>query len=501
MGAVGTRAVCEDLARQGHALIELERGSLDTKLWKDVKRKRVRIPDLVCQRCGTRVESRAKTKPELSMSHSATDAMRAWDFGMVDSDWIALPVCEAVAEKDWSSGRLGSESSYWHERNWVRWKAKPRINYFEVRTFRSIPFTKVATKGVTEGSETAVAWDAVFSARTGTVVAREGQRLTVARDGDGHRHTRAIPPALGIHVQPGQPVLENQVIASEVTPITGAAQACPDALPANHIANLLVSRERTQRFTGVKLARVRHEDGFCDLAAELAADPEEDVYIRLEAVSYLVSVCGKSARLSFGEYLNSTDDQTRLEAVIAVGESATPDAVEFLSEILDDHRAPYFLRSAAAWGLSRVGGENAVARLVRAFADVDQSIREEALEGMIAVGGPALPLLLGGLKGVSSEIAAGCAEALRQQGSSTPDVVARIVADVQGLPQAQWSVWLLGQLPREQVAPAIASLQTQAPELHYAVTLLWTFVESWIAKRWELRPGFAFPGIDPAYEV
>jgi hypothetical protein len=62
-------------------------------------------------------------------------------------------------------------------------------------------------------------------------------------------------------------------------------------------------------------------------------------------------------------------------------------------------------------------------------------------------------------------------------------------------------VWLLGHLPREQVAPAIAGLQTQAPELHYAVTLLWTFVESWIAKHWELRPGFSFPGIDPAYEV
>jgi hypothetical protein len=501
MGAVGTRAVCEDLALQGHALIELERGSLDTKLWKDVKRKRVRIPDLVCQRCGIRVESRAKTKPELSMSHSVTDASRAWDFGMVDSDWVAFPVCAAATAQDWSNGRLGPESSYWHERNWVKWEAKPRINYFEVRTFRSIPFTKVATKGVTEGSETAVAWDAVFSTRTGTVVAREGQRLTVARDGDGHRHTRAIPPALGIYVEPGQPVTENQVIASKVTPITEAAQACPSVLPANHIANLLMSRERTQRFTGVKLARVRHEDEFCDLAAQLAADREEDVYIRLEAVSYLVSVGGRPARSSFAEYLYSTDDQTRLEAVIAVGESATPEAVEFLSELLDDHHMPYFLRSAAAWGLSRVGGEHAIARLVRAFADMDQSIREEALEGMIAIGGPALPLLLGGLKGVSSEIAAGCAEALRQQGTFSPEVVARIVTDVQRLPQAQWSVWLLGHLPREQVAPAIAGLQTQAPELHYAVTLLWTFVESWIAKHWELRPGFSFPGIDPAYEV
>ena len=65
VGAVGTRAVAADLAQQGHDMVELERGSTDTKLWKDVKRKRVRIPDLVCRRCGLRIESRAKVKAEL----------------------------------------------------------------------------------------------------------------------------------------------------------------------------------------------------------------------------------------------------------------------------------------------------------------------------------------------------------------------------------------------------------------------------------------------------
>ncbi len=71
-------------------MVELERGSLDTKLWKDVKRKRVRIPDLVCVNCGLRVESRAKAKAELTMSHSESDAERAWDFGMVDSDYVGV---------------------------------------------------------------------------------------------------------------------------------------------------------------------------------------------------------------------------------------------------------------------------------------------------------------------------------------------------------------------------------------------------------------------------
>jgi hypothetical protein len=31
-------------------------------------------------------------------------------------------------------------------------------------------------------------------------------------------------------------------------------------------------------------------------------------------------------------------------------------------------------------------------------------------------------------------------------------------------------------------------LQADKPELHYAISLLWSFVESWIARHWELRP-------------
>ena len=150
-------------------MVELERGSTETKLWKEVKRKRVRIPDLVCTRCGQRAESRAKTKAELSMSHSLTDQERAWDFGMVEGDYIGFPVCEAIDEKYWSAGRLQSEASYWHERNWVRWQLKGKINYFRVATFRGSPHTKVSTKGVTEGSETSVSWNTVFCSRDGAI--------------------------------------------------------------------------------------------------------------------------------------------------------------------------------------------------------------------------------------------------------------------------------------------------------------------------------------------
>ena len=197
-------------------MAELERGSTDTKLWKDVKRKRVRIPDLVCLRCGLRIESRAKTKADLSMSHSPMDEARVWDFGMVDSDVVAFPVCEANDESYWSLGRLDAVESYWHERNWVKWRTSGVINYFRVGSFRSTPPSGSSTKGVTEGSETSISWKAAFSTRSGTVEAVGPGTVKIRRASDDHRYTWRIGADQSIRVKAGQTVRVNQAIASSV---------------------------------------------------------------------------------------------------------------------------------------------------------------------------------------------------------------------------------------------------------------------------------------------
>lgn len=178
----------------GHNFVELERGSTDSKLWKDVKRKRVRIPDLVCLRCGQRIESRAKTKNELAMSHSE-QAERTWDFGMVPQDWIAFPVCEPVRETERTTGRLADSSSYWHERNWVQWAVSGYINYFSVEAFRSRLHARSRTKGVTEGTENFISWDATFSSRNGPVLAvnKTTGKVKIALEDGSRPYTWTIP--------------------------------------------------------------------------------------------------------------------------------------------------------------------------------------------------------------------------------------------------------------------------------------------------------------------
>ncbi|HUE83653.1 MAG TPA: hypothetical protein VMM84_16250, partial [Pyrinomonadaceae bacterium] len=131
----------------------------------------------------------------------------------------------------------------------------------------------------------------------------------------------------------------------------------------------------------------------------------------------------------------------------------------------------------------------------------DVKIREEALEGIVAIGGPAISILLAGLEETNSEIVAGCAEALRQQQPLEEEALLRVVNHLRQESPSEWVVWLLGHLSREQVAAAIADVQKSAPELHYAISVLWSFVDSWIARKWELNPGTAFPLAEEAENV
>ena len=72
MGAVGTHRAFEHLRDQGHNPLELERGSMSFKIWKNIKIKRIRVPNILCIACGRRVKSRAKTTFEISMSQMRT---------------------------------------------------------------------------------------------------------------------------------------------------------------------------------------------------------------------------------------------------------------------------------------------------------------------------------------------------------------------------------------------------------------------------------------------
>jgi hypothetical protein len=400
---------------------------------------------------------------------------------MLDTDWIAFPIL-AADERVWNAGALEARRSLWRERTLTSWHLVGHVNLFTVSAFRNVTPKQVQAKGVTEGSEVQVKWKARFAASAGKVTAVSDKRLDYTTDQTSKR-VRHFRLGDGEHsfLSPGDMFEQNQVVAGQVAPLNPEQLQCSAGCGHARLEQMLGSRERTVRFTGCKLARVKKDSGLIDAIRELAVDPEEDAYVRMEARSYLCEVAGDSADEQFrSTLLEDSDDQMRLEAAVALAETRTASAFDLLRLVLEDQAQPLFLRSACAWGIGCHGTKEAAECLVRAFGDVAPEIREEALVALEDLGSAGIDPLLKGLSEESSDVAAGAAEALRRIRA----VPAKDIAALAEQSNSTWPAWTLAHLPKDAVTPYIAALQSKRPHVHYAVSVLWTFLESWIAEDW-----------------
>ena len=123
---------------------------------------------------------------------------------------------------------------------------------------------------------------------------------------------------------------------------------------------------------------------------------------------------------------------------------------------------------------------------VRAFADVGPGIRGEALAALENLGASHFDALLAGLGDDSNDIAAGSAEAIRRI-QAVPGPRLREIVEIAERGESTWPAWTLAHLRRDEVRPYIAALQNRRPDIHYALSVLWTFLESWVSEDWTPR--------------
>jgi hypothetical protein len=89
-GYFGMRVVESILCSEyGHELIPLEEWGESVEIVKDVEVKRHRKTDLICKKCGMRIEVRAKTQDIIAMSDSE---QRPFEKEHEDDDWVAFPI-------------------------------------------------------------------------------------------------------------------------------------------------------------------------------------------------------------------------------------------------------------------------------------------------------------------------------------------------------------------------------------------------------------------------
>lgn len=465
IGAIGTKKVLENLTQQGHKPVELERGSTGYKIWKSIKIKRVRVPDILCINSAIRVESRAKTKLVISMSHSSSDETRGWDFGLKNEDYVALVVCEKSGEEP------------------IDWIADENVQYIKVADLRdALNANKVIQekpKGAQEGFETRLTWPCSIASSDGTII-EISKRLKFRRTSDN----RAISLALtkkGIKLTPyvaeGQVINRHQILAS-VAPISKKVPE-RDIELENYYRELLASTSISDRYGAAKAYSFLNQKFDDTPLTERIKDDAEHIYVKLEAASALARSDSPLGYEFIKTVLTSDYLEHRLEAVIILGELTSEQSVQLLIQVLADNTQHEEIRGGSAWALGELNLKSSIPSLISAFNEVSLPIRVEAARSLKRMCNSYADVVLNSFREATEEERPGISWALGRYGQwDLTDLVKEI--DQGDLDIRQWGAYIIGTSDPNRIINDIEGLKKSDPQLYFAVTVLWKITSSWV---------------------
>ncbi len=334
MGAAGTQAVIDRLNDMGHEVIELERYCTSNKIWA-TKIKRLRIPDLLCLRCGRRIESRAKSKLGIIMSDSEHNEERRWFCGLRDNDWVAFVQCFRNTENQWT--------------------ASDTVNLFSIGGMKETESqSKLGQlKSVFEGSERDRTWACYSPGYSGTVIAIEnepdgGNRLRL-RGANGRNRSKRLSADQYIYVDVGDTFTEDaRILAGVVPPICNCG--CGDD-QYDFFGDLTASDNETVYIAVKALGFLPMSSQTIQELQRVARAASMDSRIRLEAYASMLRL-GIDLWEEMYQFAFSLESiELKTEYVLILGELANMEAAEILFRILQDESNSEELRAAAVWSL------------------------------------------------------------------------------------------------------------------------------------------------------
>lgn len=466
IGAMGTRQVISDLLSQGHQAIELERGSTGFKIWKSIKIKRVRVPDILCVNTGIRVESRAKTSLVISMSHSTSEEARGWDYGLEDNDYTALVVCDRVGERP------------------IDWLANSLVQYVPVSALRAAyNSNNVITekpKGAEEGFESRLTWPAAVASGDGTVSSVSADRLQFKRATDNRTITLSCRKQ-GIQLRPlvqvGDQIRKNKILAS----VVDVAEAIPlvTQVDSTYYLQKLSSSSLSDRYCAAKAFSYLPIKNHHDTLIQKLNDDAEHIYVRLEVAATLARVQSPDGIKFIRKVLSDSYLEHRLEAVIILGEIKTDEACLLLQEVLKDESQDPEIRGGAAWSLGEMNNTACIPDLIKAFLAVHTTIQIEAARALAKLCEENTPQILEEFPTASEQERSGIAWALSKRGKwNLDDILSH--TPLKNYDAKHWAAYILGSNDESRIISDIEKLKKYDSEMYFAVTLLWKLMSSWV---------------------
>ena len=469
LGAAGTNATILWLRDMGFNPIELERGSTGFKIWKKIKIKRVRVPDILCLNTGLRFESRGKTKPEISMSHSLKDPKRAWDAGMRDDDFVSIVVFKQSEDSPLDLKQISP------------------VHFVSVKDLRKAfaneQYSITRPKGVEEGSEIRVVWPCATANQRSIVSAVESGKISLSPIPGARRQSIKLSRSKGTiallpQVKASDTVEANQIVAA-VAPVNTKI-SLPPLVDETYFMGKLASVNLSERYAAAKALRYRRYTIAKPILESRMNDPEEDIYVQLEAAAALAAYDDPHGWKFMENKLRSpvmtVPLETQLEAVIVLSEIPKDLSERLLIEVLQDINRDEELRAGAAWALGQFASVTSATALVDTFNSNTLEIKVEAARALLRIGEPQVPLLVDLLKSGDPAKRDGISWALARTGKFNPaDIVAGTDDNLR-----RWISYIIGYGKDNFIQAEVEAICSADPEVYFAATVLWQILASWV---------------------
>lgn len=469
VGAAGTNATITRLKAMRFNPIELERGSTGFKIWKKIKIKRVRVPDVLCLNTGLRFESRGKTKLEISMSHSLNDPKRAWDAGMRDDDLVSIVVFEQNGDSP------------------VDLKQVSPVHFVSVRGMRKAfaagQVSITQPKGVEEGSEIRVMWTCAAANQRSVVFAVESGKVSLTPVPEARRQSVQLSRSKGKitllpQVKVGDTVEANQIVAA-VVPVNTVLQSPPPVGEA-YFTDKLTSVNLSERYAAAKALRYRGYSTAKPMLESRMSDADEDIYVQLEAAAALAAYDDPKGWEFMENKLRSpvitVPLETQLETVIVASEIPKERSERLLIDVLQDSRRDDELRAGAAWALGQFASATSATALVDTFNSSPLEIKVEAARALLRIAEPQVPHLVGLLRNSDPSKRDGLSWVLARTGKFNPaDMVAGNDENLR-----RWVSYIVGYGKEKFLQADVEAICKADPEVYFAASVLWQIVASWV---------------------
>jgi hypothetical protein len=459
MGAAGARQVMTQMKAAGFEPIELERYCTSNKIWT-TKVKRLRLPDLLCVRTGTRVEVRAKSDLKIRMSDAPSNPDRRWNSGMRDEDLAAFITCF----DDSGTPRPAAEGVFF--------------------TFGDLRKTETTSqlgppKSASEGAERDRTWSSVVPQRDGVVEFVDKTVIRVMMDADSERPARPQTFQLrgrAPYVRVGDKFTAEASIIAGMPPqrMTLKAYLQGKYDPLSEVG----AKDAVDRYAAVKSLPFLPERKKQAVAAiEQRLDAEKEDRVLLEAAGAGTALESAKAWKRLESFVwNQDRADLRMEAVFILTELRSPGARDVLVKIATDQKfADHEIRQAAVWGLGKAGLKR-YGDLLPFLNDAD---RDVVLHAIAAFGNdtpePVIIQLITELTAGDKRRAPAASETLRIIGS---DLVLKNLITVarEKKGSVDWIFATLGRLPAERVRTALKGdplLERLGPLLLLSDTANW----------------------------